>query len=89
MSRDESVITNQSGPLLFEIGKRDSPIDLLGSSIAAYYKLETPLRSLVDESFVKGSIVIEGDFGARTKESWHTFDDTVGGGRRSRSIVSA
>ena len=50
---------------MFEVGKRDGPIDLGRTSVAADGKLEAPLRRDMNVTFVEGTVVIHGDFGMR------------------------
>ena len=54
--------------MLFEVGKWDSKIELLGPCITSDYELESTFRGVVDIYLVKFPSVFHCDFGIITEE---------------------
>ena len=73
MASKKSVVSQEGSPVLFEVGKRDSKIDLSGPCITSYYELEFNLRGVVDISLVERPFVVHCDFGIMTEEVWNTI----------------
>ena len=62
MARKQSVVSQEGSPVLFEVGKWDSKIDLSGPSIPPDYELESTFRGVVDVSLVECPFVVHRDF---------------------------
>ena len=73
MARKQSVVSQEGSPVLFEVGKWDSKIDLSGPWIPSTYELEYKFRGLVDVSLVECPFVVHRDFGIMTEEVWNAL----------------
>ena len=49
--------------MLLEVRQRNRPIYFGGADVAAYLELESIFVGMLEEAFVEGAVVIEGDFG--------------------------
>ena len=69
MAREKkNTFPNQSGPIFFEVTKWNGLVNLGGFGITANRKGEAPLSCVLDVAFVKGSIMIYGEFGIMAEE---------------------
>ena len=71
MARKQSVIYQEGSPVLFEVRKWDSKIDLYGPCIPSDYELESIFRGVVDVSLVESPFVVYCDFEIMTEEVWN------------------
>ena len=58
----QSVISQEGIPVLFEVCKWDTKIDLSGTCIPSDYELESTFRGVVDVSLVVCPLVFHSDF---------------------------
>ena len=63
MARDEYILSDESGPCLFEVGKRDRFVNFGGTKVATDDELKAVIRLEVQKTFVEGTVMIESDFG--------------------------
>ena len=68
MARKQYVVSQEGIPVLFEVGKWDSKIDIYGPCILYDYELEYNFRGLVDVSLVECPFVVHHDFGIMPEE---------------------
>ena len=71
MDRKKSVVSQEGIPVLFEVLKWDTKIDLSGPCITSDYELESTFRGVVDVSLVESPLVVHRDFGIMTEELWN------------------
>ena len=71
MDRKKSVVSQEVIPVLFEVWKWDTKIDLSGPCITSDYELESTFRGVVDVSLVESPLVFHRDFGIMTEEFWN------------------
>ena len=62
MAWKQYVISQECNTVLFEDGKWDSKINISGTWILSYYKLESNFRGVVDVSLVEFPFVVHRDF---------------------------
>ena len=58
MARKKSVVSQEGSPMLFEVCKWDTKIDISGPCIPSEYELESTFRGLVDVSLVEYPFVV-------------------------------
>ena len=63
MAGKQGVIPNERGPVLLEVRQRNRLIYFGGADVAAYLELEFIFVGILEETFVEGAVMIEGDFG--------------------------
>ena len=62
MARKKYIVYQEGSPVMFEVGKWDSKIDLSGPCIPSDYELESTFRGVVDVSLVEFPFVVHRDF---------------------------
>ena len=70
MDRKKSVVYQYGSPVLFELWKWDTKIDLSRPCITSGYKLESTFRGEVDVFLVEIPLVVHCDFGIMTEYVW-------------------
>ena len=60
------AISQESGPVLFEVGKRDWLVNFSRAHVMLDGEVEAPLWREVDVTFVECTIMVHGDFGVLT-----------------------
>ena len=73
MARKQSIISQEGSPVLFEVWKWDTKIDLSGPCIPSDYELESTFRGVVDVSLVELPFVVHRDFVIMTEEVWNAL----------------
>ena len=68
MNGKQSVVSQQGSPVLFEIWKWYTKVNLSWSIISSDYELEFIFRWVVDVSLVECPIVVHSDFGIVIEE---------------------
>ena len=58
MARKKYVVSQEGSPMLFEVCKWDTKIDISGPCIPSEYELESTFRGLVDVSLVEYPFVV-------------------------------
>ena len=70
MARKQSVVSQEDSPVLFEVRKWDSKIDLSEPCIPSEYELESTFRGVLDISLVELPFVVHRDLGIMAEEVW-------------------
>ena len=73
MARKKYIVSQEGSPVLFEVRKWDSKIDLSGPCIPSEYEVESKFRGVVDISLVECPFVVHHDFGIMTEEVWNAL----------------
>ena len=73
MARKKYVVSQEGSPVLFEVWKRDSKIEISGSCIPSEYELESTFRGVVDVSLLESPFVVHLKFGIMTEEVWNAL----------------
>ena len=73
MARKQSVVYQEVSPVLFEVRKWNSKIDLSGPCIQSDYELKFTFRGVVDISLVEFPFVFHRDFGIITEGVRNAF----------------
>ena len=73
MARKKYVVSQEGSPVLFEVWKWDSKIDLYGPCIPSYYELESTFRGVVDVSLAELPFVVHRNFGIMMEEVWNSL----------------
>ena len=73
MARKQYVVSQEGSPVLFEVRKWDSKIDLSRPCIPSDYELESTFRGVVDISLLECPFVVHCDFGIMTEEVWNSL----------------
>ena len=73
MARKQSIISQEGSPVLFEVWKWDTKINLSRSCISSDYELESIFRGVVDVYLVEYPLVIHREFGTVTEEVGNAF----------------
>ena len=68
MSRKKSVVSQEGSPVLFEVWKWDTKINIDGNCIPSEYELESIFRGVVYASLVELPFVVHHEFGVMTEE---------------------
>ena len=71
MTRKQYVVSQEGSPVLFEVWKWDTKIDLYGHCIPSDYELEYTFRGAVDISLVECLFVVHRDFGIIALGVWN------------------
>ena len=71
MARKQSVVSQEVSPMMFEVWKWYTKIDLSGPCIPSEYEPESTLRGLVDLSLVEFPLVVYRDFLIIMEEVWN------------------
>ena len=73
MAKKKSVVSQEGIPVMFEVWKWYSKIDLSGPCIPSDYELESTFRGGVDISLVECPLVVHREFGIMTEEVWNSL----------------
>ena len=66
MAWDEDVIADKGRPGSDKVGESDGGVDFAGTRIASDLELEAPLLRVAKVAFLKGTLVIDGEFSPST-----------------------
>ena len=73
MDRKKSVVSQEGSPVLFEVWKWDTKIDLSRRCITSDYELESTFRVVVDVSLVESPLVVHRESGIMTEAVWNSL----------------
>ena len=73
MDRKQYVVSQEGGPVLFEVGKWGSKINIFGTYTPSDYELESNFRGVVDLPIVESPFVVHREFGIILEEVCNAF----------------